>query len=150
MKAKKLNFLSLVLCFCLFLLPSTCFGSRLLTEEQYQKLLSISQRQEEISETLNNELNLSESQLTEQQKALEECRTELTKVQEELKKSKSQSEELKLSLKKAEDSQKKAEQSLRDYQKLMTSKLATAKRQRNFWGLVAGCAVAGLIIGAVN
>lgn len=150
MKAKKLNFLSLVLCFCLFLLPSTCFGSRLLTEEQYQKLLSISQRQEEISETLNNELNLSESQLTEQQKALEECKKELTKVQEELKKSKSQSEELKLSLKKAEDSQKKAEQSLKDYQKLMESKLATAKRQRNFWSLVAGCAVAGLIVGAVN
>lgn len=150
MKAKKLNFLSLVLCFCLFLLPSTCFGSRLMTEEQYQKLLSINQRQEEISETLSNELNLSESQLTEQQKALEECRTELMKVQEELKKSKSQSEELKLSLKKAEDSQKKAEQSLKDYQKLMTSKLATAKRQRNFWSLVAGCAVAGLIVGAVN
>ena len=150
MKVRKLNYLSLVLCFCLFWLPSMCFGSRLMTEEQYQKLLSISQRQEEISETLNNELNLSESQLTEQQKALEECRTELTKVQEELKKSKSQSEELKLSLKKAEDSQKKAEQSLKDYQKLMASKLATAKRQRNFWSLVAGCAVAGLIVGAVN
>lgn len=150
MKVRKLNYLSLVLCFCLFWLPSMCFGSRLMTEEQYQKLLSISQRQEEISETLNNELNLSESQLTEQQKALEECRTELTKVQEELKKSKSQSEELKLSLKKAEDSQKKAEQSLKDYQKLMESKLATAKRQRNFWSLVAGCAVAGLIVGAVN
>lgn len=150
MKAKKLKLLSLALCFFLFWLPSTCFGSRLMTEEQYQKLLSISQRQEEISETLNNELTLSETQLTEQRKALEECRTELMKVQEELKKSKSQSEELKLSLKKAEDSQKKAEQSLKDYQKLMTSKLATAKRQRNFWGLVAGCAVAGLIIGAVN
>lgn len=150
MKVRKLNYLSLVLCFCLFWLPSMCFGSRLMTEEQYQKLLSISQRQEEISETLNNELNLSESQLTEQQKALEECRTELTKVQEELKKSKSQSEELKLSLKKAEDSQKKAEQSLKDYQKMMESKLATAKRQRNFWSLVAGCAVAGLIVGAVN
>lgn len=150
MKAKKLNFLSLVLCFCLFLLPSTCFGSRLLTEEQYQKLLSISQRQEEISETLNNELNLSEEQLTKQQNELTACRNELAKVKESLEKSKSQSEELKLSLKKAEDSQKKAEQSLKDYQKLMTSKLATAKRQRNFWGLVAGCAVAGLIIGAVN
>lgn len=150
MRSKKLKWLSLALCLLLFLLPSMCFGSRLMTEEQYQKLLSISQRQEEISETLNNELNLSESQLTEQQKALEECRTELTKVQEELKKSKSQSEELKLSLKKAEDSQKKAEQSLKDYQKLMESKLATAKRQRNFWSLVAGCAVAGLIVGAVN
>ena len=150
MKVRKLNYLSLVLCFCLFWLPSTCFGSRLLTEEQYQNLLSISQRQEEISETLNNELNLSEEQLTKQQNELTACRNELAKVKESLEKSKSQSEELKLSLKKAEDSQKKAEQSLKDYQKLMTSKLATAKRQRNFWGLVAGCAVAGLIIGAVN
>ena len=150
MKAKKLRLLSLVVCFCLFLLPSMCFGSRLLTEEQYQKLLSISQRQEEISETLNNELNLSESQLTKQAQALAECQTELAKVKESLEKSKIQSEELKRSLKKAEDSQKKAEQSLKDYQKLMTSKLATAKRQRNFGGLVAGCAVAGLIIGAVN
>ncbi len=150
MKAKQLRLLSLALCFCLFWLPSTCFGSRLLTEEQYQKLLSISQRQEEISETLNNELNLSESQLTKQAQALAECQTELAKVKESLEKSKIQSEELKRSLKKAEDSQKKAEQSLKDYQKLMTSKLATAKRQRNFWGLVAGCAVAGLIIGAVN
>ena len=121
-----------------------------MTEEQYQKLLSISQRQEEISDTLNNELNLSEEQLTKQQNELTACRNELAKVKESLEKSKSQSEELKLSLKKAEDSQKKAEQSLKDYQKLMTSKLATAKRQRNFWGLVAGCAVAGLIIGAVN
>ena len=150
MKAKKSRLLSLVVCFCLFLLPSMCFGSRLMTEEQYQKLLSISQRQEEISETLNNELNLSESQLTAQQKALEECRTELTKVQEELKKSKSQSEELKLSLKKAEDSQKKAEQSLKDYQKLMTSKLATAKRQRNFWSIVAATSAALAIYGMVN
>lgn len=116
-----------------------------MTEEQYQKLLSISQRQEEISETLNNELNLSESQLTEQQKALEECKKELAKVQDELKKSKSQSEELKLSLKKAEDSQKKAEQSLKDYQKLMTNKLTTAKRQRNFWSIVAGVALAGIL-----
>lgn len=150
MKAKKLRLLPLALCFCLFWLPSMCFGSRLLTEEQYQKLLSISQRQEEISETLNNELNLSEEQLTKQQNELTACRNELAKVKESLEKSKSQSEELKLSLKKAEDSQKKAEQSLKNYQKLMTSKLATAKRQRNFWGLVAGCAVAGLIIGAVN
>ena len=150
MKTKKLNFLSLVLCFCLFLLPSTCFGSRLMTEEQYQKLLSISQRQKEISETLSNELTLSEEQLTKQQNELTACKNELAKVKESLEKSKSQSEELKLSLKKAEDSQKKAEQSLKDYQKLMTSKLTTAKRQRNFWGLVAGCAVAGLIIGAVN
>ena len=116
-----------------------------MTEEQYQKLLSISQRQEEISETLNNELNLSESQLTEQQKALEECKEELTKVQDELKKSKSQSEELKLSLKKAEASQQKAEQSLKDYQKLMTNKLKTAKRQRNFWSIVAGVALAGIL-----
>ncbi len=150
MKAKKLRLLSLVVCFCLFLLPSMCFGSRLLTEEQYQKLLSISQRQEEISDTLNNELNLSEEQLTKQQNELTACRNELAKVKESLEKSKSQSEELKLSLKKAEDSQKKAEQSLKDYQKLMESKLATAKRQRNFWSLVAGCAVAGLIVGAVN
>lgn len=145
MRNKKLKLLSLVLCFWLFWLPSTCFGSRLMTEEQYQKLLSISQRQEEISETLNNELNLSESQLTEQQKALEECKKELTKVQEELKKSKSQSEELKLSLKKAETSQQKAEQSLKDYQKLMTNKLKTAKRQRNFWSIVAGVALAGIL-----
>lgn len=150
MKAKKLKLLSLALCFFLFWLPSMCFGSRLMTEEQYQKLLSINQRQEEISETLNNELTLSETQLTEQRKALDECKAELMKVQEELKTSQSLSDELKDSLKKAEDSQKKAEQSLRDYQKLMTSKLATAKRQRNFWGLIAGCAVAGLIIGAVN
>jgi len=150
MKAKKLRLLSLVVCFCLFWLPSTCFGSRLLTEEQYQKLLSISQRQEAISETLNNELNLSEEQLTKQQNELTECRNELAKVKESLEKSKSQSEELKLSLKKAENSQKKAEESLKAYQRLMESKLATAKRQRNFWGLVAGCAVAGLIIGAVN
>lgn len=150
MKVRKLNYLSLVLCFCLFWLPSMCSASRMLTEEQYQKLMSINKRQEEISETLNDELTLSETQLTEQRKALDECKAELMKVQEELKKSKSLSDELKDSLKKAEDSQKKAEQSLKDYQKLMTSKLATAKRQRNFWGLVAGCAVAGLIIGAVN
>ena len=150
MRSKKLKWLSLALCFWLFWLPCTSFASRILTEEQYQRLLSISQRQERISETLNSELNLSESQLTEQQKALEECKKELTKVQDELKKSKSQSEELKFSLKKAEDSQKKAEQSLKDYQRLMESKLATAKRQRNFWSLVAGCAVAGLIVGAVN
>lgn len=150
MKAKKLRLLSLVVCFCLFLLPSMCFGSRLLTEEQYQKLLSISQRQEEISETLNNELNLSESQLTKQAQALAECQTELAKVKESLEKSKIQSEELKRSLKNAENSQKKAEESLKAYQRLMESKLATTKRQRNFWGLVAGCAVAGLIIEAVN
>lgn len=150
MKAKKLKLLSLALCFLLFLLPSMCSASRLLTEEQYQKLLSISQRQEEISETLNNELNLSESQLTEQQKALEECKKELTKVQDELKKSKSQSEELKLSLKKAEDSQKKAEESLKAYQKLMESKLATAKRQRNFWSIVAATSAVIAIYGMVN
>ena len=150
MKARKLKLLSLALCFLLFLLPSMCSASRILTEEQYQKLLSISQRQEEISETLNNELNLSESQLTKQAQALAECQTELAKVKESLEKSKIQSEELKRSLKNAENSQKKAEESLKAYQRLMTSKLATAKRQRNFWGLVAGCAVAGLIIGAVN
>lgn len=150
MKARKLKLLSLALCFLLFLLPSMCSASRILTEEQYQKLLSISQRQEEISETLNNELNLSESQLTKQAQALAECQTELAKVKESLEKSKIQSEELKRSLKNAENSQKKAEESLKAYQRLMESKLATAKRQRNFWGLVAGCAVAGLIIGAVN
>lgn len=150
MKAKKSRLLSLVVCFCLFLLPSMCFGSRLLTEEQYQKLLSISQRQEEISETLNNELNLSESQLTKQAQALAECQTELAKVKESLEKSKIQSEELKRSLKNAENSQKKAEESLKAYQRLMESKLATAKRQRNFWSIVAATSAALAIYGMVN
>ncbi|WP_270420740.1 hypothetical protein [Acidaminococcus massiliensis] len=150
MKAKKLRLLLLALCFCLFWLPSTCFGSRVLTEEQYQRLLSISQRQEEISETLNNELNLSEEQLTKQQNELTACRNELAKVKESLEKSKSQSEELKASLKKAEDSQKKAEESLKAYQKLMESKLATAKRQRNFWSIVAATSAVIAIYGMVN
>ncbi|MGN8780606.1 hypothetical protein ACTNE5_00420 [Acidaminococcus fermentans] len=121
-----------------------------MTEEQYQKLLSISQRQEEISETLNNELNLSESQLTKQAQALAECQTELAKVKESLEKSKNQSEELKRSLKNAENSQKKAEESLKAYQRLMESKLATAKRQRNFWSIVAATSAALAIYGMVN
>lgn len=146
MKRQNLKFLPLVLVCLLFLLPSMCSASRILTEEQYQKLMSINKRQEQISETLENELNLSEKTLTEQQQELTACQNELNEVKNELKNSKSQITELKDSLKKAEDSQKKAEQSLKDYQKLMTSKLKTAKRQRNFWSAVAGFAVTGFLL----
>ena len=146
MKRRKLKFLPLVLVCLLFWLPSMCSASRLLTEEQYQRLMYISQRQEEISATLNNELTVSEKTLTEQQKALEECQSELITLKKELANSKSQTEELKNLLQKANDSQKKAEQSLKDYQKLMTNKLKTAKRQRNFWSVVAGVAVAGFLV----
>lgn len=142
----KLKSLSVVLLLLCFWLPYTCSASRILTEEQYQKLLSINRRQEQISETLENEVNLSDKTLTEQQKELTECQNELNEVKNELKNSKSQMTELEDSLKKAEDSQKKAEQSLKDYQKLMTSKLKTAKRQRNFWSIVAGAALTGFLV----